>query len=587
MTGSQFYSYVQNMTDAQREQAIVDEIATGNVPDFIRDLVPVTATATIGGVSRTATYFVTPQYMAVGSDADFFRMPMSAPLAQQIADICDANLPTRKMVNDIYAQSTVKVAPYPYSPATYDIDSINTMWLSNETIDGQLAGQPLTALVGGTKKDVVVTPEIDNRPSPARVAIYGWHQLNGSPIQPLSLVHESTYEDYSHGIRLVEKAMLLDGADTTVAAVIGSSTLNVLLTDEGANTRTTYPVPSPYPLPNENPNLVNNWSLEGTYVNGAAPGWTTWTAAGSNVITFGRASLNKHEGTYSQYWSRGNTAVFDGGAYQTVAVEAGATYEITAWMKRQSSFAGTSMRFGYDLTGGTNATAGSVAYTDITGATDNVWVQYTASAVATGTSLTVFARGGHTGTTGDTDAYFYLDEVVVRKTADPVAQPYEHITNGGFEATFVNGVCPGWSSWTAAGSGTITFGRASVNKYAGSYSQYWNRADTAAFDGGVYQTVSVTPGKTYAISGWMKRQSTLAGTSMKIGYDLSGGTSGTAASVVYTDITGGTDNVWVPYTANATATGSTMTIFLRGGHTGTTGGTNSYFYVDAISVFGE
>jgi hypothetical protein len=126
-----------------------------------------------------------------------------------------------------------------------------------------------------------------------------------------------------------------------------------------------------------------------------------------------------------------------------------------------------------------------------------------------------------------------------------------------------------------------------VNKYDGSYSQYWSRGDTAVLDGGVYQRVPVTTGVTYGLSAWMKRQSTIAGTSMRVGYDLTGGTSPTAASVVYTDITGATDNVWNGYSASATATGPYITIFLRGGHTGTTGGTNSYFYADAVSVLAQ
>ena len=102
--------------------------------------------------------------------------------------------------------------------------------------------------VSGIKKDVVVTPELLNRPAPARVAIYGWHQLNGTPIQPLSLVHESTYADYSHGIRLVKAELTVDSAATTVGAVLANANLAPLLSDEGAFTSYHYPIPSPYPV---------------------------------------------------------------------------------------------------------------------------------------------------------------------------------------------------------------------------------------------------------------------------------------------------------------------------------------------------
>jgi hypothetical protein len=71
---------------------------------------------------------------------------------------------------------------------------------------------------------------------------------------------------------------------------------------------------------------------------------------------------------------------------------------------------------------------------------------------------------------------------------------------------------------------------------------------------------------------------------MEFGYDLSGGTDGMASSVVYTDLTGATDNIWVAYNATVTSTGGNITLFARAGHTGTAGGTNSYFYLDQISM---
>ena len=114
--------------------------------------------------------------------------------------------------------------------------------------------------------------------------------------------------------------------------------------------------------------------------------------------------------------------------------------------------------------------------------------------------------------------------------------------------------------------------------------QYWDRPDTSTFDGGVYQVVPVTQGVQYQISAWIKRQCTFSGTFTKIGYDLSGGTNGSAASVVYTDLTSGGNDVWVQYIATVTATGNAITLFSRCGHTKTTGGTNGYFYLDQVSL---
>jgi len=48
-----------------------------------------------------------------------------------------------------------------------------------------LATHPLGELVGGDKKDVVISNIIYGYPAPGRVVIYGWHYLSGTPIQPL------------------------------------------------------------------------------------------------------------------------------------------------------------------------------------------------------------------------------------------------------------------------------------------------------------------------------------------------------------------------------------------------------------------
>src|SRR5271166_5477534 len=41
LTGSQFAEYVSKMNSQEREEAILEEISKGNVPEFLRRLVPV------------------------------------------------------------------------------------------------------------------------------------------------------------------------------------------------------------------------------------------------------------------------------------------------------------------------------------------------------------------------------------------------------------------------------------------------------------------------------------------------------------------------------------------------------------------
>ena len=73
---------------------------------------------------------------------------------------------------------------------------------------------------------------------PKPVVIYGWHQISppakyGQPIQSLYNGHEETYADYSHGIRLVQNAMIVDASPATVSGVLTNPSLAALLSDEG------------------------------------------------------------------------------------------------------------------------------------------------------------------------------------------------------------------------------------------------------------------------------------------------------------------------------------------------------------------
>jgi len=233
VTGSQFVQQIWSVAKSTREQMLLTEMTSGNIPDFLRKFVPVTITATINSVPHTATYYVMPDYLAIGSDADFVRLPMGPRTAQAVGDAFECIMPTRKMVNDIWSAAPCKLAPHPYSPSVYNIESVEVFNMSNTYIEGQriAAGASLGTLIAGTKKDVVVTAQLATHPG--KVAIYGWHQLNGQPIQPLYLGHTITYMDYSHGIRLVKRVMLVDGQPMLVEDVLKDPVLSVLISDEG------------------------------------------------------------------------------------------------------------------------------------------------------------------------------------------------------------------------------------------------------------------------------------------------------------------------------------------------------------------
>ncbi len=234
--GRDFMKSVAELSPPKREAAIRDELLRGNIPGFLREFVTIHTLAMTGDdVEVTATYEVAPDYLAIGSDDDFVRVPMTPMTAQAVADAFGCTLATRKMVNDIYGQAQVKLGPL---PLTEDRTSVTTFLQHHGLIEWQREGKPLGALVAGIKKDVVVSNRVQEKPN--RVAIYGWHRLDGKPIQPLTTVHINTYVDYSHGIRLVRRAIRVNDEPTTVDSVLADPDLAALLSDEGTIERPRY-----------------------------------------------------------------------------------------------------------------------------------------------------------------------------------------------------------------------------------------------------------------------------------------------------------------------------------------------------------
>jgi len=248
--GTDFVKMISPLDFTQREQAAVREVFAGNVPAFQRRLCPVTVSNVVAGVTNSATFFVTPDYLAVGSDDDYLLMPVSPNTAQRIADRLNCVLPTHKMVDEIYAAAEVKLVPTPIppGPAMTTVPVFNQI---NEMIRTQrlanLSSHPLGALVAGHKKDVVISARLAGMTN--KVAIYGWQQTNGAAIQPLYTGHAAAWVDYSHGIRLVSKNMLVNGETETVARILADPRLCGLISDEGVITNARYSTNPPTPLP--------------------------------------------------------------------------------------------------------------------------------------------------------------------------------------------------------------------------------------------------------------------------------------------------------------------------------------------------
>lgn len=230
VAGSEFYKKAAAMNWAQRDSFVVKEVLKGNIPDFLKQFKPISVSIMDPetGKKINANYFVAPDYLSVGTNDDWARVNISPKAAQKIADDFDCFLPTKKMVDDIYKSATVKLEPIPMYAFR---DSTPTMWQHHLIIEGQRKGKK--GLIAGIKKDVVITEKIVMDKRPDRVAIYGWHQLNGQPIQPLYTGHIYWWVDYSQGIRLVYRNIQVDGKWIDYIDVLKNKTLQRLLCDEG------------------------------------------------------------------------------------------------------------------------------------------------------------------------------------------------------------------------------------------------------------------------------------------------------------------------------------------------------------------
>jgi hypothetical protein len=233
LTGWQFTQYVSRMDPKQREQSIEDQILEGNLPPFLRKLVPVELRGeSTTGRKLIATIFVTPDYLAIGSDDDFLRIPMNLHTAIAIADRFGFILPTKKMVDAIYLQSGVHFPPQPL-PAGPQMRSTEYYWTHNQMIqeEAETLGVRLGILVSGHKKDIVISNLLTK--NVGRVAIYGWHRAPGEPIQPLSTFHGANYADYSHGVRLVSAMALINGQPRSIYEILRDPSTASVLSDEG------------------------------------------------------------------------------------------------------------------------------------------------------------------------------------------------------------------------------------------------------------------------------------------------------------------------------------------------------------------
>lgn len=225
-TGSEFYRSAASMGWKQRDSLLLDYVTNGNIPDFLSKFtpVPVAIIDSNSGQLIKATFYVSPDYLSVGTNKDWVRVPVTAKTATLVLSRLTCFAPTPQLVNRIHEQASVKLEPVPLYAFR---DSTPTMWHHHLIIEGQRKGR--NGLVSGIKKDIVFLRTPSDSVRADRVGIYGWHRLNNQPIQPFYQGHVWWYADYSHGLRLIHQKIRVGQRWLDIEEVLKDARLRQLL----------------------------------------------------------------------------------------------------------------------------------------------------------------------------------------------------------------------------------------------------------------------------------------------------------------------------------------------------------------------
>ena len=255
--------YANPANQRKMEEYIMGEIARGNVPSFCRPENGKEITIHSykkdknGNVIRdnnrqpiidptkpSVTYRTACDYVAIGSDKDYIRVPLT-PLAIRSLDKYGWRIPTATITEQTYAHADKKLpgiglvnteADTKYMEGNGFIDNHNTK------IDGQLSYEEKNRLaagqylVAGHKKDIIISRYAIDHP---RSLDFRGLYINGRPIQT-NPAHEDTYRDYSHGYRPIYDKVVIrnpDGTSQTMSyyeALQNPQTATVLNGAEGA-----------------------------------------------------------------------------------------------------------------------------------------------------------------------------------------------------------------------------------------------------------------------------------------------------------------------------------------------------------------
>lgn len=134
-------------------------------------------------------YYVAPVYLA----------PIARCDLDHVLRSWGCELPSRELVDAIWEAADLRLNPWKLTrrPMTWkNACSAEAFEDQRRRVEEQIAGREFTLLAGSHK---------DFADLGSRVDLYGWHTLDGVPIEKGATSHNALYVDYSQGLRLVRR----------------------------------------------------------------------------------------------------------------------------------------------------------------------------------------------------------------------------------------------------------------------------------------------------------------------------------------------------------------------------------------------
>ncbi|MFC1585244.1 hypothetical protein ACFL5V_06840 [Fibrobacterota bacterium] len=229
LSGSEFAAFSRNLTRKQRQTAVMRELQRGNIPDFLRTFVPVAMESVRNGDTLRAIIRVAPDYLSIGANQNFIRIPLSYQTAAAIAENFGCALPTQKMADAVCRQAEVKLTSP--APALVPFRNEGTLYQDLQRKEQKLARTfPRGRLAAGHRRDLIVAGRSWNVLKHA--ALY-----SGCPDQEpavrLVYLFDGQFPDHAAGVRLVSSRVLVNGREMDIRELRRDSSLARVLAYEG------------------------------------------------------------------------------------------------------------------------------------------------------------------------------------------------------------------------------------------------------------------------------------------------------------------------------------------------------------------